>query len=405
MSNISKKKLRLFIILFAIIALITTAVFIILKKNNQTQLSNYDNELLRTMSYEQFVDGDEAIDNTDNVKFSSFFLRDLDGDGYAEKIKGTCKEVGMQDTLYMEIIVQTAGYLKDARIDINGQNFYLQTALPKDNELKENYIGNNIKKIEFEQLNNGTQKLLTGIVKSGDYSKYDAIGNNVNNYSRNDNSIVLTGTYVAENGTETPITKEINLVTDWYGTTEAKIVSSSTTQSRYDLPDRIDEDNGRLTLLFNIDTEEMKKELNLSSNYVEATIPQLNGYNPISVSLVSGGGETTYDETTRLFTITKNAETDANGIITTSISRNSANKIEVVYPLEAYTSLENDSVSIKIPVSTYYEGYNNQNQEFQNPYKSNIAKTTIVANYSRPKGNVNVANLYITVGKYVSTPN
>ena len=405
MSNISKKKLRLFIILFAIIALITTAVFIILKKNNQTQLSNYDNELLRTMSYEQFVDGDEAIDNTDNVKFSSFFLRDLDGDGYAEKIKGTCKEVGAEDTLYMEIIVQTAGYLKDAKIDINGQNFYLQTALPKDNELKENYIGNNIKKIEFEQLNNGTQKLLTGIVKSGDYSKYDAIGNNVNNYSRNDNSIVLTGTYVAENGTETPITKEINLVTDWYGTTEAKIVSSSTTQSRYDLPDRIDEDNGRLTLLFNIDTEEMKKELNLSSNYVEATIPQLNGYNPISVSLVSGGGETTYDETTRLFTITKNAETDANGIITTSISRNSANKIEVVYPLEAYTSLENDSVSIKIPVSTYYEGYNNQNQEFQNPYKSNIAKTTIVANYSRPKGNVNVANLFITVGKYVSTPN
>ena len=179
MSNISKKKLRLFIILFAIIALITTAVFIILKKNNQTQLSNYDNELLRTMSYEQFVDGDEAVDNTDNVKFSSFFLRDLDGDGYAEKIKGTCKEVGAEDTLYMEIIVQTAGYLKDAKIDINGQNFYLQTALPKDNELKENYIGNNIKKIEFEQLNNGTQKLLTGIVKSGDYSKYDAIGNNV----------------------------------------------------------------------------------------------------------------------------------------------------------------------------------------------------------------------------------
>ena len=265
MSNVSKKKLRLFIILFAIIALITTAVFIILKKSNQTQLSSYDNELLRTMSYEQFVDGDEAVDNTDNVKFSSFFLRDLDGDGYAEKIKGTCKQIGTEDTLYMEIIVQTAGYLKDAKIDINGQNFYLETALPKDNELKDNYIGNNVKTIEFEQLNNGTQKLLTGIVKSGDYSsnfsKYSAIGNNINNYSRNDNSIVLTGTYVDGNGTETPITKEINLATDWYGITEAKIVSSSTTQSRYDLPDRIDEENGTLTLVFDLDTEEMKKEL------------------------------------------------------------------------------------------------------------------------------------------------
>ena len=89
MSRIGKNGVKILIIMFAIIALITTAVFIILKKSNQTQLSSYDNELLRTMSYEQFVDGDEAVDNTDNVKFSSFFLRDLDGDGYAEKIKGT----------------------------------------------------------------------------------------------------------------------------------------------------------------------------------------------------------------------------------------------------------------------------------------------------------------------------
>ena len=47
-------------------------------------------ELLRAMTYEQFEDGDENVEGTDNVKFSAFFLRDLDGDGYAEKIKGTC---------------------------------------------------------------------------------------------------------------------------------------------------------------------------------------------------------------------------------------------------------------------------------------------------------------------------
>ena len=96
MSKFSKKKIKILIILFTIIALITTIVFVVLKKNTKTHLSSYDNELLRTMAYEQFVDGDENIDATDNVKFSSFFLRDLDGDGYAEKIKGTCKEVGNQ---------------------------------------------------------------------------------------------------------------------------------------------------------------------------------------------------------------------------------------------------------------------------------------------------------------------
>ena len=36
--------------------------------------------------------------------------------------------------------MQTEGYLKDAKIQINGNNFYLQTSLPKDNELKARLI-------------------------------------------------------------------------------------------------------------------------------------------------------------------------------------------------------------------------------------------------------------------------
>ena len=52
--------------------------------------------------------------------FKTFFLIQLYNTGlYAEKLKGTCKEVGSQDTLYMEINVQTEGYLKDAKIQIN----------------------------------------------------------------------------------------------------------------------------------------------------------------------------------------------------------------------------------------------------------------------------------------------
>ena len=175
-----------------IILIIAGIYFDISKTKNAISISSP--ELARTMNYEQFEEGDELIDNTDNVKFSAFFLRDLDGDGYAEKIKGTCRQIGEQDTLYMEINVQTEGYLKDAKIEIAGQNFYLQTTLPKDEQLKDNYIGNNIKTIEFNQLNNGTQKLLTGIVRSGDYSytstKASAIGNNINNYSRTDNKII-----------------------------------------------------------------------------------------------------------------------------------------------------------------------------------------------------------------------
>ena len=156
------------ITIFVVISIIL-GVLAVLTGNEVTSKKKrkvLDPELARAMTYEEFQEGDENIEGTDNVKFSAFFLRDLDGDGYAEKIKGTCRELGKQDTMYMEINVLTEGQLKNGKIQINGQNFYLQTALPKDDELKENYIGNNIRTIELNDIQNGTQKMITGVVRS-----------------------------------------------------------------------------------------------------------------------------------------------------------------------------------------------------------------------------------------------
>ena len=410
----TKKNVSLIIIFISILTVILVSFFMKVKKTNNNY-SFISRENLRAMNYEEFIEGDEKVyvSNTqgtdseqivDNVKFSTFFLRDLDGDGYAEKLKGTCKEIGKEDTLYMEIIVQTAGYLKDGKIQINGNNFYLQTALPKDNELKANYIGNNIKTIEFENLNNGTQKLITGIVRSGDYTynsqKTSAIGNNINNYSRQDNKVILTGTYVDENGNEIEIRKEVNLEMDWYGTAKASFGRIS--QNSYNILNRIDEEKGTLTLDFFVNSEETKKALNISYNYLEGTIPNLNGYEPISVKLLSGTGEFTYDESTRKFVIRRNAITNEDGEITTSVANSLYNTIEVIYPLEAYNKNGTEMVTIKVPVSTYYEGYNNPNDEFDNPYKSNNATSTIIANYMPVKGTA--ANFEIKVGKKSSNP-
>ena len=404
-----KSKLSTIII---VLMLIVLAVATKLTYKKQNRLYNLDTELLRAINYEQLTEQDQNIEGTDNVKFSAFFLRDVDGDGYADKIKGTCKEVGKEDTLYMEIIVQTAGYLKDGKIEVDGKNFFMQTALPKDNELKANYIGSNITEIEFENLNNGTQKLITGVVKSGDYSYGSAtrlaIGNNINNYSRNDNKIIFTGIYVDANGvTETEIRKEIPLTMDWYGTTKAEIYTSKDgygkgAQSYEDLEERIDHANNTFRVDFLVRPAETANKLNLSKNYVEGTIPNLNGYEPISVVRTSGVGDFTYDEDTKKFTITRVAETDENGEITYSIAANQSDNIRVMYPLEAYEEIGNDTVTISVPVSTYFEGYNNPNTEFRNPYKSNTATATIVANYRNPRERM--ATFTITVGKYVSKP-
>ena len=385
--KLSKKK-----ILTGVIVLITIATVFILSGINQEENKKKiksiiaDPELARAMTYEQFNDGDENIEGTNNVKFSAFFLRDINNDGYAEKIKGTCKEIGEEDTLYMEINVQTEGILKNGKIEINGNNFYLVTTSPKDSELKDNYISTNTKTIEFNDLNNGTQKLLTGKVRCGDYSysslTTEAIGKNINNLSRNDNKIIFTGTYIDSNGESKEIRKEIDISTDWYGKTSAEITATNTLYS--DMDKRQDEANETLTLRAEIITDEKLNILNIKKNYVEGTIPQLNGYDPISVTSDTASITFNYDETTRKFTITREAETNETGEITTAVSNRNIYALNIVYPLEAYKQMGEEALTIKIPAMTYYEGYNNPNPEFQNPYKSNEAKADLEYTYKYP---------------------
>ena len=400
------KKVKLFsglgVILIAIVMLL---VFILSGKENKInkqEVGIMDPELARAMTYEEVKEGDEIVEGAENVRFDAFFLRDLNADGYAESIRGTCKEIGSEDTLYMELNVVTAGYLKDTKIEVNGENFYLQTALPKDNELKDNYVGNNIKKIEFNDIVNGTQKMLTGIVRSGDYTssynKAGAIGNNINNYSKV-NSVTLTGTYVGEDGTETPIEKTVNFNIDWYGTTRARIYT--TTQNK-NLQNAIDEENKTVTVNFTVYTEENDYELIVSKNHVEGEIPLFNGYGPISVEYTGNSGVFSYDDDTLEFTIDKEAVVDEAGNIKTSVGRSNSYNIKVVYPIEAYQELSADTIRLKIPVKTYYEGYNNQNSEFTNPYKSNIASSTIALTYENPKGEVSLFE--VVVGDRLYTP-
>ena len=402
----SKKEI-ISIAIFAV-AIIATIIAIVVNQSNEQSSRRKKivagGELARAMTYDQFVDGDEAVDGTDNVKFSAFFLRDINGDGYAEKIKGTCKQIGKEDTLYMEVNVRTDGILKNAKIEIDGKNFYLATTIPKDNELKDNYIGTNIKTLEFNDLANGTQKLITGIVRSGDYSysslKANAIGSNINNLSRNDNKIIFTGTYVGSDGNEIEIKKEVVLQTDWYGTTSASISTSNSTY--YDIQDRQDEENGTITLTAGIRASENDSQLKLKKNYIEGVIPQLNGYDPISVTSESSTDSFTYDETTRKFTATREAISDDNGNITKSVSKDNYYTLKIVYPLEAYKSLDSTVVTIQIPVMTYYEGYNNQNTEFTNPYKSNEAKGTLTYTFRGPQEQS--TKLDIKVGEYMYNP-
>ena len=413
--KVNKRKLIIGATVIGVLMALLIAWFVVSKSNkvNRSQGVN-DPELARAMTYGELTEADEAVEGTDNVKFSAFFLRDLNGDGYAQKIKGTCKPVGGQDSLYMAINVMTEGSLKNGKIEILSNNMYFQTALVKDDVINGNYISANTKEILLNDVSVGTQKLIIGSVRSGDYAydstRTDAIGRNYNKYSAV-NKIVFTGVYVDGNGNETEISKEIEVPVDWYDKTVAELPEMYVGEKEnryqsYNL-DSIGEGD-TIKLDFKVASQETANTLLLKSSCIEADIPELNGYAPVSVKATGKGVEYSYDESTGILTAHRDAISDLNGnILQVACSGEYYTKryneygIEVEYPAEAYNTIES-SITLKVPVRAYYEGYNNPNEEFDNPYKSNVAEDIFLINYTKTGGDV--INCVPTVGRHVEQP-
>ena len=365
LNKFNKKKCAISV---AIILTVLLSCFLFVATNKIKKNKDIDPELARAMTYEQFEDGADNVDGTDNVKFSAAFLRDINDDGYAEKIMGTCKNVKERDNLYIELNVINEGYLKNGKIEIAGENFNLITALPKDEQIKEDYYGAT-KEIELNDVRNGVQKLVTGEISS-------TILNEPNNYSRNDNKIILTGTYVTDDGTETQIRKEITLTVDWYGEAVANINNTTQRNDIDDLEKEIKDTSNDFKINFKITTSETKQQLILSEQNTKAIIPQLNGYDPINVELKNTVSSYSYNSDTKTLEIVDKKTNYSDGSIK-PVSNNNEYNVVITYPIEAYEAISANTIDLNITTETYYKAYNNPNEEFNNPYSSNTAKATV----------------------------
>ena len=392
-----KKIVKSFIITF-IILIVGVLVY-----NSLNVKKGVSREILTSRKYEQVESGDEKVDNSDFVTFDAFYLRDLDGDGYAEKIRGSCRKIGESDTLYFDLGVNGNGTLKNAKLTIDGKNFYYYTTLVKDSVISKDYISNNTREIVLNDVSSGTQKLIFGLVRSGDYVYYknvsDAIGKNVNNYSISDNSVTLTGTHVADDGTETPISKTVYFTNDWYGETTSEFYMTDTLKRQVnDIERAIDEDNNQLKIEFKVETWEEKYNLLISSAYVYGELPEINGYAATGITCSNVGSVATYDAQTKMFNVTISSTVDENGNVSSKLDNRNRFTITAYYPLEAYTSSNEKYVSLNIPLKAGYDGYNNPNDGYDNPYHSNIAEDTIDVIYQEhPRVDV----VYNFVGKYL----
>ena len=312
MKKIKSKIMIIIGIMILSILVILLSVNMIVQKNNETILP----EIAKSLKYNQVKAGDENT-QSEYIKFDAFFLKDIDGDGNADAIRGTCNEIGKEDTLYMELKVLSNGYFKDGTITVNGSNFYLNTTLIKDGIIADNYISKNTSIINLDNIQNGVQKLITGIIRSGNYSNkgtiVEAIRGNVNNYSKV-NSITITGTHVSEDNVETKINKTVNFEVDWYGTAHTEIDTRESMVVENNV--EINEGKQEIKLSFDIRTTENVEKLLLKSSNISGVIPDLNGYSAKDVIVTGSNITSVYDKEAKQFRAKREASTNDNGFIT-----------------------------------------------------------------------------------------
>lgn len=399
-----KNIITLTILLIGIIFISAILINIGLKKDSKI----LNAQTLKSMTYNEVTD--EKVNSTDGnvcdfVEFSTFFTQDLNNDGNAEKVDGACREVSDSAQLYFRLSVLSKGYLKDGKININGQNFRLDTAIVADNVIFKNYIDSDTKEINFvPKVENGTQKLIEAKVKSKI--------KNINDYSRNDNTVVFSGIFVYENEdgneVEIPLNKTCNLTMDWYGTSTSKITTKDILN--YSNENIVNKTTGNVDLSFEIETEETQyylQKLLLDSNVVTVKLPKVKGLSALKASAEGEGIISNFDKDSQVLTLTRKADVDSEGNIVKSLSNSNTYKINVSYPKEIYNESARKSVVLTIPVQSYYTAYNNPGEEFKNEIavnitKSNVAEKSFAITYEKPLGDV--YEFDTEIGEYVAYP-
>lgn len=423
--NITRKiYIKNIVIFLALVAIIAIVIFFA-SKRKETSIINMSSNSLLSQNYDVASDEDAIIKDDKNnvingIEFDAFFLAENESGEEAKRVRGACNKIGEQSNLYIKLAVKEEGYIKDGIIDINSNNFYFNTSIIKDTEVANNCISPNTKTITLNNINNGTDKILMGSVRSGNYSsvynKTSAIGNDTNKYNK-ENTITFSGTFV-ENSEERHFTKTVPIKVDWYGNIDCMITPQSQTSYVENFNDLKTEEG--ICLETSINVAETLNELIMSGSYISGTIPELNGYKATNVEILGKNVEYTYNGQTGEFTAQREAEVDENGIVISNaytnlsandrtIIRNNKFDLKIIYPLKAFEEMDKNILSfdLVIPIEAVNKGYNNQNENygFMNPESSEITKGIIVTYWNMDSENdVNKAGFSASIGKYYGSP-
>ena len=368
MKNNSKLK-RVITILMSIIAIVgaTIATNNIVKNNFKEGINKLNNHNYRA-SAEALR---SAINGTQDVTFDAYFLdnSNITSKALLGPITGPIVSNVPNKEMYMELRVTGDGHLKDGKIAINGTNASVIATLVPDNVINGVYVGK-ASEIKLKNVASGT----TRIIKVKVYPKVL----NKDYFIRDDNKITFTGTYVANDGTETPLEKIVNFSVE---TMYDKVKAESTLINSGYINEYNYTDNQKPYAYFYL-LNRGEQINNVQSNVSGLTsinntikefeyrvqVPKFNGYNAESVNVTvnnyqNNNAETNYDKNTGELVIKYKY-----------IGNNNTN-IRVEYPVEAGKDKKNEE--LKLEGNLKLTAYNNPNYNVLESTSTSVVKAKI----------------------------
>lgn len=340
-------------------------------------------------NYDRVIDGEEVINGTNFVTFDAFFLEDLDNDGHADGIRGNAIEIGDTKKLYLELKVLGDVKLKNGKIRFENSNVRVSGTLKKGSLVDTNQSSNDFSFINLSTLNNG----LT-VTKS--LNVYSKLSNDLNSFTGT-NKVVLTGTLTDLNGNELgEIEKEVSYVVDWYGDNLNANVTGNGTFNEI-------KPNNNPVVNYTFTASETEGQLFLKTFHMEGTVSQLNGRDPINVQITGSDIVANYDESTKSFTIRRDAVLE-NTLITKQAYayKNDLVKYNDVHITVTYPYEETDEEGFtSVSVTAWYDAFNNQGDSFDQVKVSNKSSRVISASFvnQKPGGTIPIdSRNSVTVG-------
>ena len=311
--KIIKRALMVLVIVSAF--MLTYSISNKITKDTNTNLYNHFNPV---------VDGEELVNNSDELTFDAFFLEDKDNDGVAEKYRGTTIENKKSEVLYVNVTTNGESTLQNATLTFDTKNATVNGVIPRNSLFETSINSSNFGTLDIKEVNDSINTLFTVNVTA-------SIDKDLANYNAN-NKVIIKGELVSHStGEVTNFEKEVTYTVNSFSkraSTRFGTNKSSYTENTYQVN-------------YEINVEETNNASPLYQTIIEGSVTKLLGQDPINVTAYPDGLDNytfTYDPSTLTFRAEKKAVIE-NGNITkaayNTISygiRNTRWHVSVIYP-------------------------------------------------------------------------